>query len=131
MEVFDLLEANQYGFRRQGETIDALAHFVENARDTLENQPKCSIGLFLDLKKAFDTVDHNLFLRKNADIGLRGPMLEIMKSYLSDRKQFLTYDAARTSPIIVTFGVPQGSVLGPLFSSYTSLTSDNNATAAQ
>ena len=98
MEVFDLLDANQYGFRRQRGTIDALAHFVENARDNLENQPKCSIGLFLDLKKAFDTVDHNLLLRKIANIGLRGPMLEIMKSYLSDRKQILRYGAARTSP---------------------------------
>ena len=114
LEVFDLLDANQYGFRRQRGTIDALAHFVENARDTLENQTKCSIGLFLDLKKAFDTVDHNLLLKKIANIGLRGPMLEIMKSYLSDRKQILRYGAARTSPRTVTFGVPQGSVLGPL-----------------
>ena len=114
MEVFDLLDANQYGFRRQRGTIDAIAHFVENARDTLENQPKCSIGLFLDLKKAFDTVDHNLLLRKIANIGLRGPMLVIMKSYLSDRKQILRYGAVRTSPRTVTFGVPQCSVLGPL-----------------
>ena len=114
LEVFDLLDANQYGLRRQRGTIDALAHFVENARDTLENQPKCSIGLFLDLKKAFDTVDHNLLLRKFANIGLRGPMLEIMKSYLSDRKQILIYGAARTRSRTVTFGVPQGSVLGTL-----------------
>ena len=115
MEVFDLLDANQYGFRRQRGTIDALAHFVENARDTLEIQPKCSIGLFLDLKKAFDTVNHNLLLKKIiANIGLRGPMLEIMKSYLSDRKQILRNGAARTSPRTLTFGVPQGSVLGPL-----------------
>ena len=105
MEVFDLLNANQYGFRRQRGTIDASAHFVENARDTLENQPKCSIGLFLDLKKAFDTVDHNLLLRKIANIGLRGPMLEIMKVlfqsdidniglYLSDNK--LTLNVEKT-----------------------------------
>ena len=89
LEVFDLLDANQYGFRRQRGTIDALAHFFENSGDTLEKQPKCSIGLFLDLKKLFDTVDHNLLLKKIANIGLRGPMLEIMKSYLSDRKQIL------------------------------------------
>ena len=71
LEVFDLPDANQYCFRRQRGTIDMLAHFVENARDTLENQPKCSIGLFLDLKKAFNTVDHNFLLRKIANIGLR------------------------------------------------------------
>ena len=59
-------------------------------------------------------VDHNLLLKKIAKIVLRGPMLEIMKSYLSDRKQILRYGAARTSPRIVKFGVPQGSVLGPL-----------------
>ena len=114
VELFDLLDANQYGFRRRRGTIDALAHFVEKAKDTLENQPKCSIGLFLDLKKAFDTVDHNLLRRKIANIGLRGPMLEITKSYLSDRKQILRYGAARTSPRIVAFGVSQGSILGPL-----------------
>ena len=112
LEVFGLLDENRYGFRQRG-TIDALAHFVENARDALENQPKCSIGLFLDLGKAFDTVDYNLLLRKIANIVLRGPMLEIMKSYLSDRKQILKYGAARTSPRIVTFGVPQDFVLGP------------------
>ena len=115
LKVFDLLDANQYFFRQQRGKIDALAHFVENSRDTLENQPKRSIGLFLDLKKAFDTVDHNLLLRKIANLGLRGPMLEIMKSYLFDRKQILRYGAARTSPRTVTYGVPQGSVLGPLF----------------
>ena len=114
LEVFDLVDANQYGFRRQRGTIGALALFVENAGDTLENQPKCSRGLFLDLKKAFYTFDHNLLLRKIANIGLRGPMLEIMKSYLPDRKKILRYGAARTSPRTVTFGVPQGSVLGPL-----------------
>ena len=114
LEVFDLLDANQYGFRRQRGTIDALADCVENARDTLENQPKCSTGLFLDLKKAFDTVYHNLLLRKIANIVLRGPIFEIMKSYLPDRKQILRYGAARTNPRTFTFGVPQDSVLGPL-----------------
>ena len=113
MEVFVLLDANQCGFRRQRGT-DALAPFVENASDTLENQPKCSIRFFSRLEKSFDTVDHNLLLSKIANIGLRGPMLEIMESYLPDRKQILRYGAARTKPRNVTFGVSQGSVLGPL-----------------
>ena len=114
MEVFDLLDANQYGFIRHRGTIDALAHFVENAMDTLEKPAKVFDRVVFRFQKAFDTVDHNLLLRKIANIGLRGPMLEILKSYLSGRKQILRYGAARTRPKIVTFGVPQGSVLGPL-----------------
>ena len=52
LELFDLLDASQYGFRRQRGTIDALAHFVENARDTLENQPKCSLEVISRFEKS-------------------------------------------------------------------------------
>ena len=65
-------------------------------------------------EKAFDTVDYNLLLRKFANIDLGGPILEIMKSYLSDRKQSLGYGGERTNPGTVNFGAPQSLVLGPL-----------------
>ena len=64
LEVFDLLDANQYGFRRQRGTIDALAHFVENASDTLENQTKCSIGLFLIWKRHLTRLIIIYYLKK-------------------------------------------------------------------
>ena len=86
--------------------------FVENARINLENKPKRSIGLFLDLKKPFDSL--SLHSKKISHISLRRPELTIMESFLCERKQSLRNGSQRTSASAVSFDVPQGSVLGPL-----------------
>ena len=69
---------------------------------------------FLDLSKAFDTLDHNILLNKLKHYGIRGELLTIVNNYLSNRKQFVEYDNISSSFLPISTGVPQGSILGPL-----------------
>ena len=69
---------------------------------------------FLDLAKAFDSVSHEILLRKMHHYGIRGKALELFKSYLSSRSQYVKLNASKSSLMGIEFGVPQGSILGPL-----------------
>ena len=71
-------------------------------------------GIFIDLKKAFDTVNHKMLLQKLEHYGIHGDSLAWFKSYLSDRKQYVHINGINSEITIVTCGVSQGSVLGPL-----------------
>ena len=69
------------------------------------------IGVFLDLKKAFDTVNHSILIRKMYAYGIRGPILNWVESYLTDRSQYVTYDGINLDTSFLKCGVPQGSIL--------------------
>lgn len=103
----------QYGFREQYSTILALTEIVDYIKDCLDNGDY-TVGLFIDLKKAFDTVDHNILLEKLAHYGIRGHALNFFKSYLYNRKQFVHCNSVNSKTQSVSCGVPQGSVLGPI-----------------
>ena len=72
------------------------------------------VGVFLDLKKAFDTVNHDILLLKIYAYGIRGNIYDWFKSYLKNRKQFVFYNNTPSDIGNITHGVPQGSILGPL-----------------
>ena len=70
--------------------------------------------LLIDLKKAFDTIDHRILLRKLYSYGIRGSMLKRMESYLTDRSQYVMFNGKASETRGIKCGVTQGSILGPL-----------------
>jgi len=73
-----------------------------------------SIGVFVDLSKAFDTLNHKILLIKLNHYGIRGVALDWFKSYLTNRYQYVEYNGVKSNPLGIICGVPQGSVLGPV-----------------
>ena len=72
-------------------------------------------GVFIDFKKAYDTVSHDILLQKLEAYSIKNNIYELIKSYLSNRKQFVQYPDGKSDVKDVLHGVPQGSILGPLF----------------
>ena len=100
------------GFRKHHSTSHSIITLVERVTKALDTD-KYSVGVFLDLKKAFGTVDHCILLNKLEKYGVRGNLLNWFKSYLHFREQFVEYNDFHSAKKI-THGVPQGSILGPI-----------------
>ena len=107
--IYDL----QFGFRSKHSTNHALLDLTEDIRRALDDN-SFAVGIFIDLQKAFDTVDHNILLHKLDHYGIRGLANDWLRSYLTDRKQYVSINGFKSNTNIMKFGVPQGSVLGPL-----------------
>ena len=90
----------------------ALMELTEEITTALDDK-KVTVGVFIDLKKAFDTINHNLLLKKLAHYGVRGVANNWLASYLSNRKQYVSIDECNSDLLNVLCGVPQGSILGP------------------
>ena len=104
----------QFGFRTGHSTTMAISDMVEKVRAAWASK-EVALGVFIDLKKAFDTVDHEILLQKMEHYGIRGVANKLIKSYLRDRTQYVQYGGYESERGVVECGVPQGSVLGPLF----------------
>ena len=108
-------DISQCGFRHKHSTIHAVTEFHNDIINSFENKQKI-IATFLDLSKAFDTIDHHILLKKLENYGVRGIPLNWFKSYLSDRTQYVMYNNHISKTANINCGVPQGSILGPLLS---------------
>ena len=113
LDTYNILFHNQFGFRKKHSSYMALMILMDKLIKSLENG-EYVVGVFLDFSKAFDTVNHEILLSKLDHYGIRGPALEWFRSYLEDRKQFVTYNDVSSSTGVIKCGVPQGSILGPL-----------------
>ena len=100
-------------FENKSSTHLALLSFVDKVIQAIE-EGEYAVGVFLDFSKGFDTVDHGILLDKLDHYGIRGCALSWFESYLSCRTQYVTYDGSESNRQMIKYGVPQGSILGPL-----------------
>ena len=111
---FELLSDSQYGFRKFHSTASALLDCTNDWYINLDRN-MFNLVVLIDLKKAFDTVDHQILLRKLELYGIKGQALSLLKSYLTNRNKKCQIQNSFSSERLITCGVPQGSILGPLF----------------
>ena len=108
----NLQTEHQWGFRPQRSTEDILLYMTEKWRNAIDSGKTVAV-LFIDFRKAFDTVSHPILIKKLSACGISGELLEYLQSYLSDRKQYTVLNGTKSNLVKVEFGVPQGSLIGP------------------
>ena len=113
VEKQKILTKHQYGFRRNRSTEHAILELTDKISNAMD-EGKYTMGVFLDLSKAFDTVNFEILFKKLQHYGVRGICLEWFKDYLHVRTQIVKFKHHRSIEMNVTTGVPQGSILGPL-----------------
>ncbi len=109
---FNILNSCQYGFQRNISTEHALSDIYEKLVQSVDEGKVCC-SIFLDISKAFDSVNHKLLLKKLSIYGIRGPALLLLKSFLENRCQYTMVNSYKSLSSPISSRVPQGSVLGP------------------
>lgn len=109
----NIIADKQYGFKENVSTRDAIAYLTEYIYNKLDKNTPTAVA-FLDLAKAFDTVNHEILLQKCLEIGIRGTANTLLRSYLTGRIQRTRVEDALSPPETIKCGVPQGTVLGPI-----------------
>ena len=113
LEVHNILHNYQFGFRASHSVNHALISLTESIKHSLDNK-KFGYGIFLDLQKAFDTINHQILLEKLKHYGIRGIALAWFSSYLSKRSQYVSVNCCNSNHMNISCCVPQCSVFGPL-----------------
>ena len=108
-----ILYQYQFGFRKGHSTEQAILELTDQLKTNIDNQ-KITCSIFLDLSKAFDTLNHSLLLQKLDRYGIRGTPLVWLTNYVNNRMQYVEIYGVRSSNFKVNCGVSQGSTLGPL-----------------
>lgn len=115
IEEKQILNYSQFGFRRfSGNQASAASYLVNLIQTSLDQSNDYVSAIFLDLRKAFESVSHNILLEKLDAYGIRGTALNLLKSYFSNRQQFVDINGVRSKSFKMKNGVQQGSPLGPL-----------------
>ena len=111
LEEHNSLFCNQFGFRKNNSTSLALIQITEKIKESMDNKTY-GCGIFIDLRKAFDTVNHSILLTKLDHYGIRGIALQWFKSYLNNRKQYLFINGESSHLKEVSCGVPSRVCIG-------------------
>ena len=110
----NILCQKQFGSQKAHSTEHAVLKLVNQVTDAF-SQGKYTLGIFIDLPMAFDTVNQNILLEKLKAYGIQYENLKCFRSFLSNRKQSISYNSSKTEMKIVKCGAPQGSILGLCF----------------
>jgi len=113
LQLHNVLYSYKFGFKKYHSTTLALIEVIDSVYQHLDNH-KYTIGIYLDLQKAFDAVNHDILLYKLSNFGIREVVYQWFKNYLSDRKQFISVAGVSSEIGSISMGVPRSSVLGPL-----------------
>ena len=113
LEDNKILYDRQFGFRCKHSTVHGLITITEDIKKSIDNG-KLTCGIFIDLQKAYDTVNHKILLKKLEIYGFRGITNDWFSTYLSGRKQYVSVSGVDSNYRDIKHGVPQGSVLGPI-----------------
>jgi hypothetical protein len=108
-----LFYESQYGFRNKHSTEYAALEIVDRLMTEMDKN-ETPINIYLDLSKAFDTLDHNTLIQKLEYYGIKGNNLALFQNYLTERKQYVEFNNTKSEMLEINTGVPQGSILGPL-----------------
>ena len=111
-DMHNVLNPNQGGFRAGHSTTNTIACFTDDILHL--NESECTMAAFIDLCKAFDTVNHYILIKKLEENGIRGNTLNWVRSYLNSRSQCVLANGIISDTRSIVCGVPQGSILGPL-----------------
>ena len=114
LEENNLLDSKQGGFRPGHSTVDTIIKFTNDLYEGI-NENRGTVACFVDLKKAFDIVNHNILINKLALLGLSNSMILWVQSYIKNRTQRTLANNILSEVRTIECGVPQGSILGPLF----------------
>ena len=109
----NIISESQFGFRHNRSTELATSYVISKLCNAIDHNI-FSMCIYLDLSKAFDTVNHDILISKLEHYGVRGTALDLLKSYLCNRNQCASFHFVNSTRRVITCGVPQGSVLGPL-----------------
>ena len=109
----NLISPNQYGFKKNCSTNEAVLVIYNKLLDN-KNKNLITCSIFLDLRKAYDTINHSILIKTLEKYGIRGLPLQLLASYLTDRQQYTIVNQYKSKSRDVICGIPQGSTLGPL-----------------
>jgi Reverse transcriptase (RNA-dependent DNA polymerase) len=113
LETNKIISKHQFGFRKKHGTVHPILHLLNEVTNS-SNRKKYTLAIFCNLRKAFDTCDHTILIKKLHKIGVRGIELDWFLSYLNGRTQFVSLDGVLSDSLVISKGVLQGSILGPL-----------------
>ena len=113
LESYNIIIKEQFGFLKHHSTENALTALTDDIYENLDNK-KMALSIFIDLKKAFDTVSHDILFSKLENNGIRGNTLKWFKSYLKNRTQSTEANNILSNEIPITWGLPQGGNLSPI-----------------
>lgn len=109
----NLFHKNQYGFRKGHSTELAFLEIIDRIINNMDKMD-VPLNIYIDLSKAFDTIDHDILIYKLSHYGIRNTPLSLLRNYLSNRHQYVSIRDCESKHRIIETGVPQGSILGPL-----------------